>query len=191
MAKKIEEITKIGVAEFAEHYLKINAKVQGPAGREHYLKSIKTVDYVPFTDKLALVTRIVKATTEDEEGTFRQSSPVRYVLLVMEIIKAYTCLDIRSGLEMYEDYDILNKDGLIEEILAVIPDKEYAEFKTLTTMVQDDIIANKYESHVFFTELVTNFIDGADDFMEKVASALSELPDLSSLSSIPSKGSEE
>lgn len=177
------ETKKITVAEFVDRYERISPKLQNvPNSREYYVKNAKVVDYILFKDKLAVVTRIVKATTQDSEGNFRQSSPIRYILFVTELIKAYTNIQFREGLELYDDYDLLNKNGLIDQLIAAIPEAEYSEFKTLLNMTRDDLIANKYETHVFFNDLVQATVKSFEQVVGKIEPEL-----LAALSSLPNE----
>ena len=102
---------------------------------------IKT-EYVPYTTKMAEAREIVNRTMYIEENgqkKFWLNTPMQYHLFLQRIIANYTDIEFENPVE---DYDALNKEGLIDTIISAIPASEYQQFDMILKMTRDDEIAN-------------------------------------------------
>lgn len=145
---------KINVKEFVDGYTKSKNKAL-------YLKKLEIVDYVSYGQKAFLADKIIKSSSYDENGYVRINSPSRYLIFVYTILKTYTNLDLESE-SMLEDFDLLNKHGIVDEIFALVPEKEINEFNKVLSMTYDDFITNHYEIHGFIQEVVKKISDTVD-----------------------------
>lgn len=146
---------KINVKDFVDGYEKSKNK---PV----YLKKLKINDYVSYGEKSFLANKIIESTSYDERGNIKIDSTARYLVFIFTLLKSYTNLDV-SAERMIEDFDLLNKCGLIDEIISVIPEKEVNEFNKVLSMAYEDFMTNHYEIHGFITDMVqkiSNVIDG-------------------------------
>lgn len=84
--------------------------------------------YLPFKDKLELVSRIVNQSIDD--NGFYNPMRVKYNM-VLEVVYAYTNLSFTE--KMREDpfklYDILVSTGIFTDIIDVIREKDWSEIK--------------------------------------------------------------
>ena len=139
-------------------------------------KFIKT-EYIPYAIKMAEAREIVNRTMyieTDEKKKFWYNTPMQYHLFIQRLIANYTDIEIQDPVE---DYDTLNKEGLIEAIISAIPRSEYKEFDTVLRMTRDDEIANTRD----LTSWLENKFDAASLLIssvledERVQAKLTEL----------------
>lgn len=152
------------VQEFTEAYLR-NAD---DAAKKSFLNNnLKTESYIGYNRKLALADRIVQSSSyrtetaagEDGAETLRQTADIkidsnmRYFLSVYTIVQTYTNIDMNIQ-NMPEEFDELNRLGLIKAILEAVPESELEEFRTILRRTYEDFIANSYENQAFISNQV-------------------------------------
>ena len=134
------------VKEFLEDLNKVTGKT---VKEERMKKNLNVKQYVSFIDKVNLAERVVYHSTHDFDqegnvvGDITINSISKYLLHVMGIIDMYTDLDINYG-NLVEDYDLLNVNGMIQEIVTLIGEKEIAECQMLLDMKLGDFMQNWY-----------------------------------------------
>ena len=146
---------KISVSEFVKEY---NACTNETA-RKNYLKKLDITKYLSYEQKIVIASRIVEATSRDQDGTDRVviNSPMRYVLYVFSVLSSYTNLDMGTTMSL-EHFNALNQYGLIEKIFALIPEKELAEFQKIVEMTFDDFMTNYYEAHNYINSVLEKIL---------------------------------
>lgn len=91
---------------------------------------IEIKQYLPLDEKTALISRVINECW-DEEAKFY--NPCKYVVLInFEMIKTYTNIAFTEKQEkenFSKTYDLLNANGLIDNILDLIPTEEYVFIK--------------------------------------------------------------
>lgn len=106
-------------------------------------KHLKT-HYISYSRKMSEAELIVKhSSTVEVNGreTFRVSSPMRWMLFVLAVLRNYTTLELNAE-NLVEDFDALDKSGAIETLFAVIG-KDIDTFNTVLTMTYDDYATNE------------------------------------------------
>lgn len=106
-------------------------------------KHLKT-HYISYSRKMSEAELIVKhSSTVEVNGkeVFRVSSPMRWMLFVLAVLRNYTTLELNAE-NLVEDFDALDKSGAIETLFAVIG-KDIDTFNTVLTMTYDDYAANE------------------------------------------------
>ena len=101
--------------------------------------------YVPWTKKVAEAQEIINKTMyNDVNGNkiFWANTPLQFFWFMCRLIYCYTDIEMDYEGKISEDYDALNELGLINKIVAAIPEAEYAEFKTILSMTADDEFTN-------------------------------------------------
>ena len=147
------------VKEFLEDLNKVTGKT---VREERMKKNLNVKEYVSFLDKVNLANRVVYHSTHklDQEGNvigdIHIDSVSKYLLHVMGIINMYTDLDIYYD-NLVEDYDLLNVNGLIQEIVTLIGEKEIAECQMLLDMTLGDFMQNKLSVYSFVRDQVERF----------------------------------
>lgn len=163
------------VSRFVKAYITMaNEKL-----RESYLKTeVKLItNYVPYITKCNYVENLVLSTCfenkVDENGKivtgkkYVRNKATQNMLYQMMLINIYTNLNIEYGNNdnhITEQYDELNKYGLINYLLSLIPKSERDAFGILLTLKNEDT----YINHGSLEAVVRNSLDV---FMEKVVSA--------------------
>lgn len=147
------------VKEFLEDLNKVTGKT---VKEERMKKNLNVKQYVSFIDKVNLAERVVYHSTHDFDqegnvvGDITINSISKYLLHVMGIIDMYTDLDINYG-NLVEDYDLLNVNGMIQEIVTLIGEKEIAECQMLLDMKLGDFMQNKLSVYSFVRDQVERF----------------------------------
>ena len=119
--------------------------------KEEYLKTvIKVKPYIGYGIKIFLADTIIK-TSCLKEGRVYIDSCKKYMLYIYALIDTYTNIEINQK-EWMSQHDRLDSLGLIEPILALIPEKERSTFKTILDMKLDDLMTNRYGIYAYIDE---------------------------------------
>ena len=148
------------VKEFVDQY---NA-LQGDKAKETFVQSIIATTYVPFETKCDLCKTIINASfykkEEKEDGSYTKilhiDSPAKYMLYGLQIVKSYTRIDVNFK-NSVEEFNMLNKHGLLDVIFEFCSEREMKEFKMVLDMVESDVMQNEYETHAFIRNQVERF----------------------------------
>lgn len=136
--------------------------------KEKYLKdNIVVVPYIPFVQKMIIGKSIMKFSCFDNKGDFYVDSCKKYIETVYELITNYTNINFDPN-DLWNGYDILCENGLIEPILALIPEHELKEISTIINMSYDDVMTNTYENHAFIKSILAKYIPLFEKLMKPV-----------------------
>ena len=142
--------------------------------REEYLKAvIKVKPYVGYGAKMFLADTIIKTSCLND-GQIYIDSCKKYLLYIYTLINTYTNIEL-STKDLMIQYDRLDSIGLIEPILALIPEKERVTFKTILDMRQDDLMTNRYGTHAFIKEQVDRLTNVSSEFSKAFAPLVEKL----------------
>lgn len=123
--------------------------------KEDYLNDnlhIKT--YLPFLMKVTLADKLAKVTTLDKDTcNVNVKSDVNYLLFCRMIIEQYTDLQVETE-GFYEEYDLLNEFGLLDQIMQKIPEREIKEFKMICDMKKEDLLFNQSTPKAFINQQI-------------------------------------
>lgn len=87
-------------------------------------KDISIKQYLPVQEKLNLISRVLNYLLADSDYNF--VNPIKTdVIGTVEIIKAYTNIQIAADALPYEVYDFLEKEGITNAVIKNIPEGEY------------------------------------------------------------------
>jgi len=127
------------ISEFVEKYNE--AKQKNAFVNKHIV-----TNYITYETKISLARNIVEVSMYkyiNEKKRFIPNTPVRYMLFVQALIDSYTDLEWDKTddgvLDVSEDFNNLEKNGLVEIIIAAIGD-DITKFTTVLNMVVDDTI---------------------------------------------------
>ena len=142
--------------------------------REEYLKAvIKVKPYVGYGAKMFLADTIIKTSCLND-GQIYIDSCKKYLLYIYTLINTYTNIEL-STKDLMIQYDRLDSIGLIEPILALIPEKERVIFKTILDMKQDDLMTNRYGTYAFIKEQVDRLTNVSYEFSKAFAPLVEKL----------------
>ena len=163
----VNDIVKVATDNLRDKYLKDNLVVK---------------DYIPIAEKIAIAKSIANSGMHDKDGEFRIDSPNMFILYTLVKIDRWTNLTIDftgDTMAVVEQYDELNKLGLLEKIFAMIPEKESAEFDAIYGMVLSDIreneLSTKYVVEKTLTKIGTALGEAINPLLEQAVAQMPEL----------------
>ena len=132
------ENTRINIDVLVEEYNKRSSDKL----KDEYLKSKVLIDnYVTYANKMLFADSILKNCYFNGDK-IQINSCNKYLLYIYALLKYWTNIDINEK-DLMNQYDLLDKNGLIEKLIGLIPEKEVASFSTILEMKENDILANK------------------------------------------------
>ena len=138
----------ITVKEFVDGYKKQTDDVTNK--KEKYIKKFVGNNYVNYATKLSVADQIVQLSSTNQvdgqvNGQIKINSSLRYLLYVFNLIDLYTNITVDFS-NILEEYDLLEEQGLVDELIRLMPQREVTSFETILKMVFDDFIQNNYEN---------------------------------------------
>lgn len=149
-------------------------------------QDVEVVQYLPVNDKLALVERVLNLTIDDTGFL----NPVRLeIYTILEIVKTYTNISITEKMieEAHKTYDTLMINGILDTIIAAIPEDEYnAVFDAVEDCAEHSVkyltsfvgmmktISNDYDATKLNVDEIMKTLDQPDkvglvkDILEKI-----------------------
>lgn len=130
---------KILLSKFVESYNEVILNMQERYFNDNVFCVCNYVNLQIKTEKLGEIVR-----ESLELRTQNVSSIYRYVLFISYLIENYTNLQI--DVDMYQAYDLLRSNGLLNKILSLIPENEISESQKFIDMILNDILYFKKEN---------------------------------------------
>ena len=162
--------SKIDVLEFVSNY----KKQADDNLKNKYLKdTVQIKPYIPFVEKMIIGKTIMKFSCFDENGNFYVDSCKKYISVVYQLIENYTNIYINPD-DLQVGYDALCEEGLIEKIVAMIPEHEFKEINTVIQMSFDDVMTNTYENHAFICNLLKKYVPVIEKYLEPIADTVNQ-----------------
>lgn len=163
---------KLSVQSFIEEFVNkkiTNNKVNNHAIEDFIKEKLDIVEYVPFNKKREIIDMIVAKVVVEEDGVKKVNSVDQFLSFFASMIIAHT--NLVFGEKPEEDYDALNKNGLIEPIIAMFQ-KDYSEFEVLLKMAIADELADNN-----LNVIVGKFLNGILDKLDGVGDMLKGFTD--------------
>lgn len=147
--------------------------IAGENIRKKYIDdNVKAVEYVPYVEKIVLAQDIVNKTAF-KDGDVHFNSPFAYLFYILKLIERWTNIEI-DATKLTEEYDALNKLGLVEVIVAKIPESEKNEFDTVYQMVLDDVSRNELSTKYVFEQAIVKLGKGIGEFVTPLIDQLAK-----------------
>lgn len=138
-----------------------------------YLKdTVKVVPYISYATKMAQAKALILATCV-VDGDIQVDSMRRYVFYIFHLINAYTNVEFHAK-TIVDDFDLLDANGLVEPLLALIPEHERKTFETLVQMAYDDLMVNKNNVLTYIRQLVGALGQQGSALMKMLAQRIPE-----------------
>lgn len=150
------------VNEFIEEYNKIK---DDEISKKEFLCQRKTSDYVLFEVKVDVCEKVLDATNHEEVGgvkVWRKHSAYQYIIFTQQLLGLYTDIEFADDSFM-ADFNALNKEGLIDELINIIPEKEFNEFQFVMGLCSDDLESNERN--------IMSLVDGIGQIVSAVSNA--------------------
>lgn len=157
----IEKDNRLDLYKLVENYNKrTSIKL-----KDEFLKTqIKINSYLDYGIKMFLAQNIIEKSCV-KNGDLHIDSCKKYILYIYTLIKFYTNIDINEK-DIMMQYDLLDRNNLVEKILSLIPEKELTTFKTILEMKQNDFMTNNYEAHAFISNQVNKIKEIAPELFK-------------------------
>ena len=116
----------ITVKEFVDGYKKQTDDVTNK--KEKYIKKFVGNNYVNYATKLSVADQIVQLSSTNQvdgqvNGQIKINSSLRYLLYVFNLIDLYTNITVDFS-NILEEYDLLEEQGLVDELIRLMPQRE-------------------------------------------------------------------
>lgn len=157
----------VSVETFVKEYNHANDK-------QEYLSKHIINKYVNYEEKMTRCENIAEKTMYKEvngKTVFWQNTPLQHYFFCLELLWRYTDIDLGTGAELLKNYNLLNKNNLITEIISAIPQTEYAEFRTVLDMVVQD----KLENERSLPSFIETKMDAVQLGLETIGSVFKEM----------------
>ena len=161
-------------------------KVKSENIKSNMLKELlKVKEYVSVVEKINLADGVVRVSIHehDKDGKeigFRINSIAKYIFHIMGMIELYTNIEIDRK-NVFDEYDLLSKSGLLSEITELIGKDEIEECHAWLEMAWNDALQNYFTPAAFIKEQVERFgtLAGVtlSPILEQAAKALENLDD--------------
>lgn len=168
------ENNKIEIDVLVDGYAKCSTVKE----KNEYLKSnIIINDYLGYALKVSLADNIIEVSCISN-GNVHIDSCKKELMRIHALLSNYT--NINYGVEdIVFKYDSLERYGLIDKIIAMIPEKEVQTFSEILDMKQKDLMTNKYEIHAYLSEklnkLIPDFIKAINPIAQKVGKTMDSI----------------
>ena len=150
--------------------------------KESFVKdNLEITTYLPVINKMTLAESLAKISALDHNtGNINLKSDINYLFFCRAIIENYTNLKIETE-GFFEEYDEFNKSGIIDKIMAAIPENEVKEFKLLCDMKKNDLIFNMGTPKAYINQQIERVTDIASitlkPVLEKLATEMENMDD--------------
>jgi hypothetical protein len=171
---------KIAVKDFVNEFVEKKIVMSTKYGQEEFERFLKEkleiTEYLPFNTKRDIVNMIVAKVVTEEGYAKKVHSLEQFLSFFVAMMVAHTNLEFSEHPE--EDYDELNRYGLIEPIVAMFQ-KDYTECEAMLKMAVADELADNNIS-VVVGKFLNSILDKLDGVLDGVKGATENL-DLSKL----------
>lgn len=176
----MEQIT---IKNFVEKY---KSFVNSQMALNYFEKTVEVKKYIPFIQKDAYgraladatmyehkdVEQIDGSTKREKTNIVKVNSAAYYLYMVKNIVIGYTNL-VSDG-NFTEEYDLLHQSGVLQLIMAQIPDEEIKEFKMICDMHKEDALTNYAVPASYIHNQVDHFARLANVTINPILNALSD-----------------
>ena len=158
------------INEFIEKYKKNN-------GVQTVSRLISVKNYLPFTEKQALVNQILNRCKVSNYGYIQFDETKKYIVFTIEVIKVYTNLEFDEDFNVaITEYDALCEANVLNSIIGTF-ESEYRTVLNMVTMRQDYIIqGNSIECQV--AKFLSGLNDRLDDVLEIISNRVGDYKDV-------------
>ena len=161
---------RINIDELISKYTSFNSK---DAKRNYLVKTVKTVDYVPFLTVCVSADQILRASSYDKNGHIKIDSCKRYLMYVFVILSAYTNINVDEK-DFTNQFDKLNRTKLLKEIIALIDPDLIDTLDSVLKMKTDDFMTNYYDIHSYVNRLVQNNLEQISPVVTKIVDIIDD-----------------
>lgn len=127
--------------------------------RENFIKERIVVEYIPYEDKIEFCKNIMRACMYDYTANtpiFNRNSAFEFIFYSCGLISSYTDIEFEEN-ETLEIFNMLDREGLLDEVLKAIPQKEMERLEMVRSMITQDEYENNRSLVGIFDTLLSSF----------------------------------
>lgn len=137
-------------------------------------QTLNVKEYLPIIDKMHLANRVINACTFEENGVIKTDSFQKYFLFTIGALKMYTDLEFDEEGNIYEEYDELCSNGLLDAILSTF-EEDYGRANAILNMLYADMIENNNSISNIIGTTMSKLSTGADELIHSISEKISEM----------------
>ena len=166
------------INEFIDAVNANKAKLYNKADKNALQNFIKQTlhikSYIPIIDKQHLAMRVLDACTFEENGVIKTDSFQKYFLFTINVLKMYTDLEFDEEGNIYEEYDELCSNGLLDAILDTF-EEDYGRANTILNMLYADMIENNNSTANLIGTAMSKLSTGADELIHSLSDKIADI----------------
>lgn len=142
------------VQEFIDGYKKANKNE-----RDKFVEKRIIIEYIPYEDKIEFCKNIMRACMYDytaKTPIFNRNSAFEFIFYSCGLISSYTDIEFEEN-ETLETFNMLDREGLLDEVLKAIPQKEMERLEMVRSMITQDEYENNRSLVGIFDTLLSSF----------------------------------
>ena len=117
---------------------------------------------------------MLDACTYEENGVIKTDSFQKYFLFTIGVLKMYTNLEFNEEGNIYEEYDELCGNGLLDAILDTFQE-DYDRANAVLNMLYADMIENNNSISNIIGTAMSNISTVSDDLIHSLSEKISEM----------------
>ena len=137
-------------------------------------QTLNVKSYISIIDKQHLAMRVLDACTFEENGVIKTDSFQKYFLFTINVLKMYTDLEFDEEGNIYEEYDELCSNGLLDAILDTFQE-DYGRANAVLNMLYADMIENNNSISNIIGTAMSNISTVSDDLIHSLSEKISEM----------------
>ena len=165
------------ILEFIQVVNNNKAKLYNKADKnalQNFIKQTLNIkSYIPIIDKQRLAMRVLDACTE-ENGVIKTDSFQKYFLFTINVLKMYTDLEFDEEGNIYEEYDELCSNGLLDAILDTF-EEDYGRANTILNMLYADMIENNNSTANLIGTAMSKLSTGLDELIHSLSDKIADI----------------
>ncbi len=144
----------INVVDFVKKY---NSIASVKLKENYFNETVKSVDFVNFEELEYIADKLIDKSYTVKDGVLEIDSCKKYLLYIFTIIDMFTNIEIHAD-SWIGEYNMLDKNDLVEKITGVVSKKVMANFDTILKMKTDDVAFNCSNLPNYFNSIMKKLI---------------------------------
>ena len=162
------------INEFIDAVNANKAKLYNKADKnalQNFIKQTLNIkSYISIIEKQRLAMRVLDACTFEENGVIKTDSFQKYFLFTINVLKMYTDLEFDEEGNIYEEYDELCSNGLLDAILDT-----FGRANTILNMLYADMIENNNSTANLIGTAMSKLSTGADELIHSLSDKIADI----------------
>ena len=166
------------IKEFIEAVNANKTKLYNKTDKNAFANFIKQTlnvkSYISIIEKQRLAKRVLDACTYEENGVIKTDSFQKYFLFTIGVLKMYTNLEFNEEGNIYEEYDELCGNGLLDAILDTFQE-DYDRGNAVLNMLYTHTIENNNSTANLIGTAMSKLSTGADELIHSLSDKIADI----------------